>query len=59
MLETGYAATVALWVFEAFPGLVQRGARTVPCLDRDESGIAKAAQQAQEAALRGITAFIW
>jgi hypothetical protein len=59
MLERGYTATVALVGIEGLPWNWFKDVRELYlCLDRDESGIAKAAQQAQEATLRGITAFI-
>jgi hypothetical protein len=59
MLETGYASSVALVGIEGLPwDWFKEVSELYLCLDRDESGIAKAAQQAQEATLRGITAFI-
>lgn len=59
MIQTGYPGTVALIGTDGFLWESLQGIRELYlCLDRDQSGLAKARGLARQAALRGITAYV-
>ncbi|MDM7999304.1 MAG: toprim domain-containing protein [Dehalococcoidia bacterium] len=59
MIEAGYLPTVALVGTDGLPWQWLQGVRWLYlCLDRDKSGLAKAQSLADQAALRGISAYI-